>query len=86
MGTLFDQQPRQESISSYVHTVRRVAAEMDYDLNTIKPAEWHAACDVVRTALALQTADTLDEQLAGFGEILKELVAAIGELGGREHG
>jgi len=84
MGTLFDQPPRQESVNGYVYTVRRVAAEMGYALDTIKPAEWHAACDVVRTALALQTADALDEQLAGFGEILKELVAAIEKLGEHE--
>jgi hypothetical protein len=40
-------------------------------------AQWHAACDAVRTALAIQNADVLDEQLAGFGEILQELCAAI---------
>jgi hypothetical protein len=50
---------------------------MGFEGKKLTPAEWHAVCDVARVALALQSADVLDEQLAGFGEILKELVEAV---------
>jgi hypothetical protein len=54
-----------------------MVVEMFGEKERFTPAEWHAACDVVRTELAVLSADVLDEQLAGFGEILKELVEAI---------
>ena len=61
--------------------IREIAEEMGFNVaKGLTPAEWHAVCDVARTALALQNADVLDEQLAGFGEILQELVEAIREL------
>ena len=44
------------------------------------PAQWYAAYDVARTALAIQSADILDEQLAGFGEILRSINWAIDGL------
>jgi hypothetical protein len=81
MGTLFDQRPRSEALTFGV--VWEAARDMGLDPNKgLTPAEWHAACDVARTGLAAQNADIFDEQLAGFGELLKELVAAIEGLRG----
>lgn len=79
MGTLFDQPERSKwlggtAIEWLVHGMR------DSGFDPKKPSEVHAFCDLMRTALAIQSADTLDEQLAGFGEILQSLVEAINGL------
>jgi hypothetical protein len=42
--------------------------------------DWRDSCDLTRTALAVQSADIQDEQLAGFGNILNNLVEAINQL------
>ena len=73
MGTLFDQSPRQETLDNYVHTIRSIARNAGFDTDNMTPAEWHAACDLARTALAIQSADALDEQLAGLGHILQQI-------------
>ena len=84
MGTLQNQLPRLacQSMGGWatedrVDWIRRIAAQMGYKGEKLSPAEWHAACDVARTSLAVQNADTLDEQLAGFGKIFEELVEAV---------
>jgi hypothetical protein len=77
MGTLFEQRPRQDTFKTRIWWIQGIAEEMGFKGEKLTPAEWHAVCDVARTALALQNADVLDEQLAGFGEILQELVCAI---------
>jgi hypothetical protein len=82
MGTLFEQKHRTASLSAYAKEVKSVAHNMGLDPDNLTPAEWHAACDVLRTGLAIQNADVLDEQLAGFGKILIDLVEAIQMLKG----
>jgi hypothetical protein len=79
MGTLLNQRPRYETLGTMgvPEFVWSIAKEMGFKREKMTPAEWHAVCDVARTALALQSADVFDEQLAGFGEILKELVEAL---------
>ena len=46
----------------------------------MSPAQLHALCDLWRTALAVQSADVHDEQLAGFGDILSEIASAVTNL------
>ena len=77
MGTLFDQVSRQRSIDSYVSTVIGVAHELWPDDKTYTPAQYEAAARVAEAALKIQNADVLDEQLAGFGEILRDFVSAL---------
>lgn len=76
MGTLFDQPARQDYLGgSAVSWLQSGMRDSGYDPK--KPADVHAFCDLMRTAIAIQSADVLDEQLAGFGEILQSLVEAI---------
>jgi hypothetical protein len=82
MGTLFQQLPRTAHVNgngrlSQISWIREIAREMGYTGENLSPEQWHAVCDVARTSLAVQNADTMDEQLAGFGEIFKELVEAV---------
>lgn len=70
MGTLFDQPPRQESLSQISAWICIVGTELGFNMK--KPDDVHAACDIIRTALAVQSADVLDEQLSGFGHLLSE--------------
>lgn len=80
MGTLFDQPPRQESLDrlfSYVERkAREIAVKADFPTN----AEYHVACDMIRTALAVQSADVLDEQLGGFGHILERIADSLEKI------
>ena len=75
MGTLQNQRPRQESIESYVSTVCYTAEQIypGKARDKMTPEEWKAAAAVMTAALGMQSADALDEQLAGFGEILQGL-------------
>lgn len=78
MGTLSNQRPRQDTIESYVGTVIGVADQIYPDEKTrLTAAEWTAAAVVARAALAIQSADAHDEQLAGLGEILRNLADAL---------
>ena len=77
MGTLSDQRPRTETLETYFIQVGKALDYMEVKRDKATPAQYHAACDIVRTALAVQSADTLDEQLAGFGEIAQSLVSAV---------
>ena len=72
MATLFDQPPRQDALSLYVSWVHTNGVDLGFDMKD--PKQVHAACDLIRTALAIQNADTLDEQLGGFGELLRDFV------------
>jgi hypothetical protein len=78
MGTLDTQPPRGQSLENCFHYATAALRFMGIPEDK-KPtaAEWHAACDIVRTALAVQSADVLDEQLAGFGGILESIAAAL---------
>jgi hypothetical protein len=73
MGTLLNQKPRQDylggdAITWLMETMRQNGFDPE------KRDDVHAFCDLMRTALAIQSADALDEQLAGFGEILSAYV------------
>jgi hypothetical protein len=77
MGTLHNQPARQEHLKYYVSSIAAVAKQIGYNPDKMTPAQWHVACDVARTALAIQNADALDEQLSGFGEILHSMSESI---------
>jgi hypothetical protein len=70
MATLYDQPPRQESLAGYMHWICAQARKFGFDPDAMTAADWHALCDIVRTALAIQSADALDEQLGGFGDLI----------------
>ena len=70
MATLYDQPPRQETLAAYMHWICDRAPEFGFSPNAMTAADWRALCDIVRTALAIQTADARDEQLAGFGQLI----------------
>jgi hypothetical protein len=78
MGTLFDQRPRGETLLQVMESIQFSRGRFGFP-EVMTPADWHALCDLTRTALAVQSADVLDEQLGGFGDILNNLVAALGE-------
>ncbi len=80
MGTLFDQPPRQDRMRSYVATVGSTLDQMYPDVEDVTPEMWTAAAAVTQAALSVQSADTMDEQLAGFGEILQRLPDAISDV------
>ena len=77
MATL--QPPRGKSLTGIMESIHHSAGRFGFPEN-MSPAEWHALCDLTRTALAVQSADILDEQLAGFGNILDKLVEALNQL------
>lgn len=81
MGTLFDQRPRVDSLDCYFgqiwEALEHVQADPDKDAT---PEEIMTACRMVEVALKVQTADVLDEQLAGFGKILISLAEAMTEI------
>lgn len=70
MGTLFNQSPRYKSLRAVDQLVNDMFGEKDL----YSPEEWRAAIELAKYNLALQSADVLDEQLAGFGEILERFV------------
>jgi hypothetical protein len=80
MGTLFNQQPRGEHLLSHVYYIRQVLKD-DFGVDPYEatPGQWMAACRVVEVASKLQTADVFDEQLAGFGELIREFINATAE-------
>jgi hypothetical protein len=77
MGTLFNQRPRQDTLESYISTVEYAVRTLGFKREKMTPADWHVVCDVARTALAIQNADAMDEQLAGFGEILQTIAENV---------
>ena len=79
MGTLFDQRPRGETLLQIMEGIQLTRGRFGFP-EEMTPADWHALCDLTRTALAVQSADVLDEQLGGFGDILNNLIMALGEM------
>jgi hypothetical protein len=75
MSTLFDQPPRQESLVRCMIWIRMIARDVGFNPDKMQAEDWHALCDLVRTALAIQSADAFDEQIAGFGLILRDDLA-----------
>jgi hypothetical protein len=75
VGTLGSQFPRLDHLSSYASAIRQVLKDMGVKrFEEATPRQIHAACDVVRTCLAIQSADYLDEALGGFGDVLSKYV------------
>ncbi len=85
MGTLFNQPERKwytvthEQLAIEIERVARLAKAAN-----IAPSEVIELTKVLeyrrRTDLMVHDQDAKDEQLAGFGDILKELITAISEL------
>lgn len=82
MGTLFNQQPRDKSLQSYVGCVVSTAETLfpGLTIQDIDLDQWQAAARVTEVALQIQSADTFDEQLAGLGEIAQDAVGALREI------
>ena len=71
MGTLFDQPPRMErlkedSIIALGISIQNIAGELDITFGE--------ATDLYLAAAKIADYDTKDEQMAGFGELVRELV------------
>jgi len=79
MGTLQHQNPRVDTIQGYVSTLGNIAEQMypHKMQRDLQPEEWHAVAAITQAALAIQSADALDEQLAGFGEILGHIADCL---------
>lgn len=77
MGTLFNQPTRMESLEerrviSIGETVKTIAKELDISFKD--------ALDLYMAVAKIHEYDTKDEQLAGFGELLKELSEDISSI------
>lgn len=73
MGTLFEQKPRETTLSGYIRTVVAEVANLKLELGCTT----EEAIDMVRLAIELDNLDRKDEQLMGFGEILKDITLAL---------
>lgn len=78
MATLHDQPPRQQPLSRYYNEVWNwIRTYMGAsDPKDVTPEQWQAAAAVVRTSLAIQSADTFNERISGA---VTELTQAIAE-------
>ena len=85
MGTLSSQPERQPGLINTFDWVRDFARKIAKDRNSPTLAEYHAACDILRTALAVQSADVLDEQLGGFGQILERISDSLEKISDQTH-
>jgi len=72
MGTLFDQPARINSLASIAEWVCLTGTDLGFNMKT--PDGVRAACDIIRTALMIQNADVLDEQLGGLGSLLLDYI------------
>ena len=74
MGTLFDQNPRYEALTtekviSFGREIEEISNELGIKFND--------AINLYLAKAKISDYDTKDEQLAGFGKILKSIVDAI---------
>ena len=74
MGTLFEQEPRETTLSGYIATVFAAVANLKLELGCTTGE----AIDMVRLAIELDNLDRKDEQLMGFGEILEDISSKFG--------
>ncbi len=79
MATVYDQPPRQQTLSrghdevwDWVRKYMGVS-----EPKHVTPEQWQAAAAVVRTSLAIQSADALDEQISGAVTGLSQAMTAI---------
>lgn len=85
MATLHDQPPRQVTLGQYHREIwewLQVWCGVN-DPKDATPEQWQAAAAVVRTSLAIQSADAFDEQISG---VVEELVQTIHEIANLFHG
>ena len=76
MGTLFNQSPRMEYFNHYaVGFLERVK-----DLATEHNLTIEETCRILELAMKIDDYDRKDEKLAGFGELLKQLIEEISML------
>lgn len=81
MATLHDQPPRQQTLGRYYGDIwgwiqKYIGAT---DPAAVTPEQWQAAAAVVRTALAIQSADAFDEQVSGAVAELSHAMTGIAE-------
>jgi hypothetical protein len=79
MGTLFDQSERKPAsvdLEEFLSYAARMAGEYDVTIDVVVRAK--TALELQRrNELYLMNGDIKDEQLAGFGELLKDLTLVI---------
>jgi hypothetical protein len=85
MGTLFDQPPRLESLGKLFDYVRSEAQKIAKNPKAPTLEELQVASEMVRAALAIQSADVLDEQLGGFGSILEGIADSLERISNVRH-
>lgn len=79
MGTLFNQKERdhenitEEGLSSFLGVAARLAEKHKVSVSDVIAAK-HALELERQNKLSVRSGDTLDEQLAGFGELLRDLL------------
>jgi len=77
MGTLKNQDPRQDNLTTDVllghgNKIKKVAEKLDISFNE--------ALNLYQVVAKINDYDVKDEQLAGFGEILEDTNASIREI------
>ncbi|PFS66414.1 hypothetical protein [Bacillus thuringiensis] len=77
MGTLFNQKPRMEYFHSFgvnfINTVKNLAEKNDLTIEE--------TCRILELTMKIDDYDRKDEQLAGIGELIKEMNEQIMGLG-----
>lgn len=77
MGTLFNQRPRMEYFHSFgvnfINTVKNLAEKNDLTIEE--------TCRILELTMKIDDYDRKDEQLAGIGELIKEMNEQIMGLG-----
>jgi len=81
MATLHDQPPRQQTLDRYYGDIWEWVQKYmgATEPTAVTPQQWQAAAAVVRTALAIQSADAFDEQVSGAVTELAQALAGIAE-------
>tara|TARA_Y100000310_G_scaffold251886_1_gene258514 strand:+ start:487 stop:753 length:267 start_codon:yes stop_codon:yes gene_type:complete len=86
MGTLFEQQPRQNAVKyfspkgniDWCRWIDKQAIDLGWEVSDVLKAFEIQELEKAN-ALTLQDGDAKDEQLSGFGEILQNLVDVLRE-------
>lgn len=89
MGTLSSQPARDYlrvspgMVTSFLKDAVKIANECGVTVSDVIEAERVLQMDR-QNSLSVRNGDVLDEQLAGFGELIRELIDAVRELKGSE--
>lgn len=81
MGTVFDQRPRREGATGTRYVIEDALRRMGADPAKATAEEWQAAVAITRLEFEIDSADVLDEQLAGFAQLLDSLIQSIDMMG-----